>query len=140
MAGIKIIKGKLDKIFSQYIRLRDRVSMTHCRCVDCGRLIDMKYECDAGHFVPRGRLSTRYHEQNVHAQAKKCNNKNWNQGEQYKHGKAIDRLYGEGTADRLMSMPKDGFKIDKSDYDEMIAFYTWAVEAMKQGEQIHKGE
>ena len=95
------LKGKLDRLFSEYIRRRDADHAGYCRCVTCGKMQHWK-EMDAGHFVPRDRIATRWDETNVHPQCRECNR--FRSGKQYEHGRAIDRMYGSGTADRLMAL------------------------------------
>ena len=66
------IKNTADKVFSQYIRLKDADSNGYCRCISCG-VIKPYSEMDAGHFVGRGKKNTRYDTRNVHPQCRKCN-------------------------------------------------------------------
>ena len=35
-----------------------------------------------------------------------------------------------------MAMPKDGYKIDKAEYEEMLDFYKWAVKTLEQGGEL----
>ena len=101
----------LWKWFSQYVRLRDRISCTdNCACISCGAVGHWK-SFDAGHFVPRDRWTTRYHEKNVNAQCQKCNR--FSDGNQYQHGRGIDNKYGEGTADYLQSIGKRTNKLSR---------------------------
>lgn len=110
------LKRKLDIVFSQYIRKRD----TPGRCISCGKFI--RYDnCDAGHYIPRQHLATRFDERNVNAQCKECN--------QYKYGNlnaysiGLDRKYGKGTADELQTLKNTTIKLSRSDYTEMIKKY-----------------
>ncbi|MBW3545546.1 MAG: recombination protein NinG, partial [Bacteroidetes bacterium] len=58
--------AKLDTIFSEFIRLRDSDHQGVCKCITCG---DLKHwrEMDAGHFVTRENMGTRWEEENVNA-------------------------------------------------------------------------
>ncbi len=94
-------KNTADKWFSIYIRLRDSYDGGYCRCITCYTAAKWK-EMDCGHFVTRNHSMTRYSEENCNAQCKGCNN--FKSGDQYKHGKAIDAKYGEGTADKLIAL------------------------------------
>ena len=58
----KLVK-KLDKIFSEYIRARDK------RCVICGTTKNLQ----AGHLITRAVYATRWDENNVFAQCRSCN-------------------------------------------------------------------
>lgn len=63
---------KLDSVFSQYIRLRDAMPNGMIRCISCGQL--KPYEkFDNGHFHSRTHMSTRFDEDNCHAECKFCN-------------------------------------------------------------------
>lgn len=108
--NLSTAKATADQWFSKYIRLRDADSLGVCTCITCGRRRHWK-EMDAGHFVSRRYMSTRYEKRNCHAQCQTCNK--YNAGEQYKHSLAIDHLYGEGTAQYLMDMSKDIVKVNK---------------------------
>lgn len=101
---------KLDKVFSEYIRLRDSNRQGLCFCITCNRPFHWK-DGDAGHYVPRDRLATRFDERNVNAQCKYCNR--FRSGEQYNHGVGIDKKYGLGTAQKLQDISRiKGCRID----------------------------
>lgn len=61
------LRLKLDKVFSEYIRRRDRGI-----CCTCGVQKEWKLQ-QAGHYISRSHLSTRYNEINVHCQCISCN-------------------------------------------------------------------
>jgi len=98
----KMKKSTADKWFSLFIRLRDIVYTESCRCITCEKPIHWKYEADCGHFVTRGHAMTRFDERNCNAQCKACNNDK--KGDQYRHGRAIDKKFGEGAADLLTAL------------------------------------
>ena len=127
-----IERDKLDRVFSKFIRLRDSDDNGYCYCITCGEPVNWKYECDAGHFVVRGKLIHRFNEKNVHAQCKSCNNKDWNQGEQYLHGKAIDEKYGEGTADELMQTRNTFIKMSQHDFESLRLKYQIKVDDLRK--------
>jgi 5-methylcytosine-specific restriction endonuclease McrA len=92
--------NKLDTSFSEFIRLRDSDKNGVCKCITCG---DFKHwqDCDAGHFVTRENMGTRWEEQNVNAQCQSCNR--FKSGKQFEHGLAIDKKYKEpGLAAKLV--------------------------------------
>jgi len=65
---------ELDKLFSEYIRLRDATyglggSM---RCISCVEMI-LFPTCDCGHFIDRDVMLLRWDEYNAHAQCRVCN-------------------------------------------------------------------
>ena len=122
-------KKEADKYFSRYIRLRDSNHGT-IFCITCGTPFKIK-EGDAGHFQPRQHLFTRFDERNVNGQCKGCNNKDWNQGEQYKHGIAIDKKFGKGTAQWLSDHRRDFIKYIIPDYQEMIVEYKQKIKELE---------
>lgn len=120
---------KLDKVFSEFIRLRDANPQGVCFCVTCNRVFHWK-SGDAGHYVQRDRLATRFDEKNVNAQCKYCNR--FRSGEQYQHGINIDKKYGEGTADRLMTISKaKGTKLDLYWIEAKLKEYRKKVKTLK---------
>lgn len=100
----KFKRTTADDWFSKFIRLRDIISGEYCRCITCGKPIHWKYEAQCGHYATRGKPMTRFMEQNCHAQCPTCNSPDHGKGEQAKHGFAIDRLYGDGTAKKLIAL------------------------------------
>lgn len=99
-----------DKFHSQYVRLRDsrrRGNTWFGKCITCNHqgivaYIDEKGVLrftrgwDNGHFIVRGVLSLRYHEQNTNLQCSfHCNKMKSGNPEKYKL--ALDNKYGDGT-------------------------------------------
>jgi hypothetical protein len=101
--SLPVLISRLDRIFSEYIRLRDADGNGNCRCITCPTVANWR-SMDAGHFVQRDRKAVRYCEQNVNAQCHCCNR--FRSGNQYEHGLAIDRKFGNGTAERLQLISK----------------------------------
>ena len=73
--SVRKLKKELDRIFSLYVRNRDRKI-----CFTCGRPGNQ-----AGHFISRRHNSTRYDELNTHAQCVSCN--------VFKHGNHAEYAY-----------------------------------------------
>ena len=63
---------KLDKVFSQYIRLRDTFPNGTFRCISCGQIKPFE-QADAGHYHSRRHMSTRFDEENVSSECRFCN-------------------------------------------------------------------
>ena len=118
--GLKKAKAKADRYFSAYIRKRDE----NKPCITCGKYSKK----DAGHFISRRFEATRFDEKNVHGQCIKCNR--FEYGNQYEHGKAIDRLYGDGTADFLLQRSKMLCKRSAMDYEYIAQEYKQKVNAI----------
>lgn len=116
----KHAKRKADKYFSEYIRKRDADYRGLCQCITCGNWKAWK-QMDAGHFINRDREATRYDERNAHGQCRKCNR--FQSGNQFEHGKAVDRIHGEGTADELLTKSKMKCRRKQSDYEYIAKEY-----------------
>jgi len=117
----KLIK-KIDRIFSEYIRLKHADKNGYCTCITCGKKhIWNSGKIHAGHFVSRRFLVTRYDERNVYPQCAYCNN--WLAGDAYNYGKRIDEIHGKGTADELMLLSKQTIKIQNYELEEKHLFY-----------------
>lgn len=65
--SISVLKKKADKVFSEFIRQRDKGV-----CFTCGCVKDWKQQQN-GHYVSRGCLPLRYREDNCHCQCVACN-------------------------------------------------------------------
>lgn len=122
-------KNALDRVFSEYIRLRDSSGNGLCRCITCSKTLPWK-AADAGHFIERDRLATRYNEQNVNAQCPRCNR--FRNGEQFLHGLAIDRKYGKGTAEMLEAISRKPAKLGAVYYEEQIKKYREKVKKLRK--------
>ncbi len=97
MTARKRAVDALDRIFSIWVRRRAAVD-GYVECFTC-RVKHRWQDVDAGHFMSRRHMATRWEPQNVHPQCKGCNG--FRAGEQFRYGKRLDELYGAGTADRM---------------------------------------
>ncbi len=107
---------KLDKVFSEYIRQRTANKNGYVSCVTCGKTDHWK-NMDAGHFISRKHLSTRWHDQNVQVQCKSCNV--FRYGEQYK----FSLWLGSDTSRALYDLSKKTLKLDNYDLQDLIKIY-----------------
>ncbi len=120
---------KLDKIFSIWIRSKDADHAGMVDCFTCGVTKNWKYEIDAGHFQSRGKYATRWDEQNVKPQCKRCNG--FRGGEQYRFAKNLDILYGEGTAEWLEFESNQSARFTNDELLVKIKHYTELVKSLK---------
>ncbi len=70
--SLQTLVDKLDKVFSRFIRLRDAMPGGLFRCISCGRIKPIG-QADCGHFHSRRHMSTRFDEDNCHAECRACN-------------------------------------------------------------------
>lgn len=124
----KLIKD-LDNVFSRFVRMRASDESGFAECFTCGKTARWK-EMDAGHFMGRSAYSTRWDEQNVQIQCKRCNI--FRHGEQYKFSLALDRQYGEGTSETLFRLSKQTRKFGTADLRLLIKEYKAKVEDLSR--------
>ncbi len=70
--SLSTLRDRLDAIFSKYIRLRDAMPSGTFRCISCGKIKPLE-QADCGHFHSRIHMSTRFDEDNCHAECRACN-------------------------------------------------------------------
>lgn len=116
----------LDKLFSAYIRQRDCPDGIG-RCITCGVEVT-PYTCDAGHYISRSHLATRWNERNVHAQCPTCNRYYYGKISAYR--RELVRRYGEEAAGRLEGLKHATIHIDDDTLDKLIKHYK---EKLKNG-------
>jgi len=124
------LKNKLDRIFSKYIRLRDRIGKTDCiKCISCGKLVHWQ-ESDCGHYINRAKMNLRYNEKNCHAQCRKCNR--FEEGNMSGYSLGLIRKYGANIIEILESSKNQHHKYTRFDYEALIEHYTREVERLKE--------
>jgi len=118
----------LDRVFSNYIRIRNADINGFIRCITCGKQAHWK-RADCGHYVKRGHSGTRFNEQNCGEQCHFCNR--MRNGEEQAHRMYIEKTYGEGTSDLLKQKGRFPFTMTEEEYIEKINYYRLAVETAK---------
>jgi hypothetical protein len=123
---LKYWKNKIDKPFHEYIRRRDVDNHTGMgECISCGKSIHFT-ESDAGHFIGRQHLATRYDERNVHIQCRKCNR--FEYGRQYEYSIAL----GEELSQDLLIKSKGVLKLTDPEWLEIYNTYNTKLKELKQ--------
>jgi hypothetical protein len=120
--------NKLDTIFSEWIRLRDSDKNGICKCITSGEYFHWQ-DCDAGHFITRDNMATRWNEQNVNAQGRGDNR--FKSGKQYEHGLAIDKKFGPGTASKLLILSRGVCNWQDFELTAMISYYKNAARELR---------
>jgi 5-methylcytosine-specific restriction endonuclease McrA len=114
--SLTAVKDKVWKLFSRYIRLRDRlvedgVVTDYCPCCSCGRVYDLK-QMQAGHFIPGRRNSNLFDDRGCHAQCYSCNmHKNGNWPGYYEF---MLKTYGQSVIDDLLKQNKELLTFDEN--------------------------
>ncbi len=112
------MKGEklLDKLFSVYIRRRDEGK----GCISCGQRLKFDY-CDAGHYIPRTHMATRWNEDNVHAQCYTCNR--MRDGNEKEYRRYLIQRIGVERVEEVERLKRTTLKYRPSDIGELIVKY-----------------
>ena len=127
--SIRILKNRLWKIVSTYIRKRDNYI-----CFTCNRKLT-KATSEAGHYIHANAM-TKFDERNIHCQCTHCN--------RFKHGNLTEyaiRLrekYGENILEELHKK-KYQIKIFKfSELEELIEIYKEKLKQLDEESNVNR--
>jgi len=109
------LKKLADKVFSEYIRQRDKGV-----CYTCGNVKPWKYQ-QCGHYVSRMFNSLRYSEVNCHCQDVACNV--FRKGAMDEYAIRLVRQYGEGILNHLNIKKREIKQFSRPELEELIAKY-----------------
>lgn len=123
------LKAKLDRLFSEYIRLRDTNENGYGKCISCGKIIHYK-EGDAGHYVNRSIMSLRYDEKNVNLQCRHCNR--FLEGNMIGYNHGLVEKYGDGVINYLRIKKSNICKIGRVEYEILIKEYQVKIKELKK--------
>ena len=135
MPDIRKLKRELDKVFSNYIRLRDSDSKGYVSCITCGRVLYYK-DLDCGHFISRKDLANRFDEKNANGQCKSCNQ--FLQGNLEAYERMINIKWGKNTSEELIDKKNTVSRITYYEYEEMIRYYKERVEILKSNKILER--
>lgn len=114
-------KEKLDRVFSQYIRLRDMIGNTRTfQCISCGRILPIT-QADCGHYINRQHMSTRFSEINCNAQCRSCNR--FDEGNMQGYRRGLVQKYGEQMVLWLEAQKYKARKYTEFEYKALIDHY-----------------
>ena len=120
---------RLDKVFSEYVRLRDSDSNGFVRCISCGK-ITFWNKSDCGHYVNRKHLSTRWNEKNCNAQCRACNR--FDEGNMIGYTKGLIKKYGGKVLGELELMKSQTCKLSDFEGELLIKHYRTKVKELKK--------
>jgi hypothetical protein len=120
-ATISALKAKVWKVFSLYVRSKDRDFQDCITCFTCDRR-DHFRTFDAGHFIPKstGGAALYFYERNVHPQCTGCN--------RFRHGNLsvyalrLQQRYGPTILEELHALR--GQQWNKKELERLLAHYT----------------
>ena len=112
-------KKTLDKLFSKYIRFKDAQN-GYVRCYTCNA-VHPPEEVDAGHYITRQHMATRWDERNVKPQCRKCNR--FESGVSDEFALHLLKDYGQDVLDELNKAKWTPTKIDTMQIVVLIEKY-----------------
>lgn len=123
---------RLDRVFSEYIRLRESFNTQGglmFRCISCGKIKPYS-EADCGHYVNRGHMATRFDEDNCHAQCRSCNR--FDEGNIYNYRRGLVEKIRENRVLLLESKKHNMVKFTDFELEALIADYKKRVKLLKE--------
>ena len=124
---------KLDKVFSQYIRLRDAYPNGTFRCISCGKIKPFE-QADAGHFHSRRHMATRFDEDNVSAECRACNRFSADHLIGYREN--LIKKIGIQRFEMLHVKAHQSRKWCRFELDQLIKYYTILVKRLSEEKGI----
>jgi len=132
----KELEKALDKVFSEYIRLRDADSNGYVWCITCGRTHYWSdgHQINCGHFIPRGRKATRFDERNCHGQCVKCNM--YKSGEWDIYEQRMIELYGKEVVEEIKQKSRIGGGYNSYQLREKIIEYREKIKQLRKEKNL----
>ena len=121
------LKAKLDRVFSQYIRLRDMMPGGVFRCISCGQIKPIE-QADCGHYINRQHMATRFSEMNCNAQCRSCNR--FDEGNMQGYRRGLVQKYGEQRVLLLEAQKYETRKYTDFEYEALIKHYRAEIKRM----------
>lgn len=118
---------KLDKVFGEFIRRRDADENGMVRCCTCPTVKHWK-KMDAGHFVPRKHLSTRWDIENCHPQCEPCNR--FHRGRPLVYRGYLKDRYTIFTYLQLQKKSRSIWKPMQHEIDELTELYKQKIKEL----------
>jgi|694.fasta_scaffold23799_19 hypothetical protein len=119
--SLQILIDELDKVFSLYVRLKDADLKGDVICITCSNKFNYK-DVDAGHYIPRVHMNTRWDEDNVKPQCINCNRYNYGMIDVFEKYLENNK---KGITEYLKEKSKKISKISKQELKELIELYSY---------------
>lgn len=132
---LKGIKKKADKVFSEFVRRTKSHKEGLGTCVTCGVIKPWK-ELQNGHYFPRNRLGTRFHEDNCHLQCPRCNI--FLKGNYTAYASYMFSKYGPKKVEHLEYLSRKPLKLTINDYHVLIEGWKTMLKNMETERSIGK--
>lgn len=128
------LRAKLDTQFSLFIRARDAKPNGYAKCISCGK-IHFWRELQCGHYMSRRYMSTRFDEDNCHAQCVACNM--FNQGNIQGYRRGLLEKIGEKRINLVELKAMNSIrKYSDLEYIELTKYYKLRTEKLRKEKGI----
>lgn len=127
--SLSALVSKLDAVFSQYIRLRDASPDGTFVCISCGKRKSLR-DAQCGHYFSRSNMSTRFDEDNCHAECVSCNC--FDQKHLKGYYKSLIMKIGQERFLALEEKAKQMKKWSHYELEELIAYYKEEVRRIRE--------
>lgn len=124
--------NKLDRVFSQYIRMRDskEYNFKYFRCPTCGRVLPVE-KADCSHYFSRRHMATRFDPDNCVAECAYDNR--FNSSHLHRMGQYLRRKLGDQRFELLEWKHSQTRKWTVWELDELMMYYKALTEQMMEG-------
>lgn len=119
---------ELQKIFNEFIRLRDKDEL----CICCNTDISDKDSWDAGHYIPTTKQYLRFNEYNVNKQKRSCNY--FKRGNQPNYRIGLIKKYGLEVVEKIESDQNKELDLSIYEIKEKIKYYREKVFLLKNND------
>ena len=122
---------KLDRVFSEYVRLRDSkpFGYKYARCISCNQIKPVT-QFDAGHFIGRTHMATRFDENNVWCECRACNR--FSPDHMIYYQRNLVQKIGQDKVDLLIARGKQTKKYSPWELEILIRHYQEEINRMKK--------
>jgi hypothetical protein len=131
--SLSSLVDRLDKVFSKYIRLRDAMPSGFFRCISCGKIKPVQ-KADCGHYFSRKHMSTRFDEDNCHAECSSCNRFDAEHLHGYREN--LVRKIGEQRFLLLEVKAHETKKWSRFELEQLVKYYRALVEKLSKEKGI----
>jgi hypothetical protein len=127
------LEKKLDRIFSEYIRLSRCNGHGYCQCITCGSYHFWK-DIHNGHSISRSVKATRFNEINCNPQCVRCNS--YRQGEHHIYRDRLIEIHGKKMVEALEYAARLGGSETSESLQMKINEYGKKVKQLKKDKAL----
>lgn len=131
--AVSTLVKRLDKVFSQYIRLRDAMEGGYFKCISCGKVKPID-KADCGHYFSRRHMATRFDEDNCNAECSYCNRFGSDHLDGYRHN--LIKKIGPTRFQMLAVRRNETRKWSAFELEAMIKHYRDEVKRLEKDKGI----